>query len=156
MGLSTATKTRTTDGVAMQQVRFEFRALGRCRTSDWRCCLKQFFIHFLSWHQRLQVSGLLKEAVIRDVVWEGKKGRIFFGDSFGRVAVTSLPKVYTHYCSGIGSHSLSCIQAMKKSSLLRRTNEVIFQDKSPVVQLVSISPPTSLSIISIVPVGSPW
>ena len=24
--------------------------------------------------QRLQVSGLLKEAVIRDVVWDGRKG----------------------------------------------------------------------------------
>ena len=47
----------------------------------------------LSLYQRLQVSGLLKEAVIRDVVWEGKKGRLFFGDSLGRVAVTSLPKV---------------------------------------------------------------
>jgi hypothetical protein len=67
--------------------------------------------------KRLQVSGLLKEAVIRDVVWDGRKGRLFLGDSLGRVAVTSLPK------------------SVKRSSLLRRTNEVIFQDKSPVVQL---------------------
>jgi hypothetical protein len=87
--------------------------------------------------KRLQVSGLLKEAVIRDVVWDGRKGRLFLGDSLGRVAVTSLPK------------------SVKRSSLLRRTNEVIFQDKSPVVQLVSNLPPPP-SIISVLPAGSAW
>ena len=53
--------------------------------------------------QRLQVSGLLKEAVIRDVVWDGRKGRLFLGDSLGRVAVTSLPKVLV-ICVWFGHH----------------------------------------------------
>lgn len=37
--------------------------------------------------------SLLKESVIQDMVWEGKGGRLFYGDSLGRVAVASLPKV---------------------------------------------------------------
>lgn len=37
--------------------------------------------------------SLLKESVIQDVVWEGRGGRLFYGDSLGRVAVASLPKV---------------------------------------------------------------
>lgn len=43
--------------------------------------------------QRLHVFSLLKESVVQDVVWEGKGGRLFYGDSLGRVAVASLPKV---------------------------------------------------------------
>lgn len=31
--------------------------------------------------------------MVQDVVWEGKGGRLFYGDSLGRVAVASLPKV---------------------------------------------------------------
>lgn len=47
------------------------------------------------------MSGLLKDGVIRDVVWEGRKGRLFFGDSLGRVAVTSLPKVSQTFVFGV-------------------------------------------------------
>ena len=43
--------------------------------------------------QRYHVSSLLKDAVVRDVVWERKGGRLFFGDDQGRVAVANLPKV---------------------------------------------------------------
>ena len=50
------------------------------------------------------MSSLLKDAVIRDLVWEAKKGRVYFGDSNGRVAVASLPKVYPSCIHVSSSH----------------------------------------------------
>lgn len=36
---------------------------------------------------------MLKDATIKDMVWDNKGNRVFFGDDLGRVAVTYIPKV---------------------------------------------------------------
>lgn len=41
----------------------------------------------------MHVSTVLKDAVVTDVVWEGRGSRVFFGDDQGRIAVSYLPKV---------------------------------------------------------------
>ena len=91
--------------------------------------------------QRLHECGLLRDAVIRDLVWDGRGGRVFFGDSQGRVAAASLPKVHQAQLRGHTNTAVCTLLPPKvamKSGLFRKPNEIIFQDKSPVVQLVSI------------------
>lgn len=41
----------------------------------------------------MHVSTILKDAVITDMVWDGKATRLFFGDDQGRIAVSYMPKV---------------------------------------------------------------
>ena len=43
--------------------------------------------------QRLNVSSLFKDSTIRDLVWDGKGARLFYGDNQGRVGVAYVPKV---------------------------------------------------------------
>ena len=43
--------------------------------------------------QRVHVSSVLKDGVVSDMVWEGRGGKVYFGDDQGRVAVSHLPKV---------------------------------------------------------------
>ena len=106
------------------------------------------------------MSGLLKEGEVRDVVWDGGRGKVYFGDNLGRVAVTSLPKVVCIHLGSYGILPLLPLQSVKKSGLLRRSNEVIFQDRSAVVQLVchfpTLSCPNSLLLPLRISMATCW
>lgn len=65
--------------------------------------------------QRFHVSPLLKDSIIRDMVWDGKGSRLFYGDEAGRVSVAYIPK----------------------QKLFKKPDEICLIEKSPIVQLVS-------------------
>ncbi len=69
--------------------------------------------YFMVCVQRLHVCSLLKEGVVRDLVWDGKTSRVFLGDDQGRVAITYLPKVCQNINSCLERYSTVtvCIQS---------------------------------------------
>lgn len=62
--------------------------------------------------QRLHVSPVLKDAAVKDMVWDSKGTRVFFGDALGRVAVTHIPKVcfkHMHFFTHYSSYKQECL-----------------------------------------------
>ena len=69
-----------------------------------------------SFFQRFHVSPLLKDSTIRDVVWDSKGTRLFYGDDVGRVGVAYIPK----------------------QKLFKKPDEICLVEKSSIIQLVSL------------------
>ena len=50
-------------------------------------------MHMHTHTQRFHVSSVLKERVVKAMVWDNRGSRLFYGDDQGRVAVAYIPKV---------------------------------------------------------------